>query len=463
MSRRGAAGWILFATLVAMWLSAPVGAASSPVPTHAVGDKIGFGTSIDLGDAAKPILRLINEVDKRDPNITFHELQFGGTFDLWSTTEVVGKSADAYAIRTNSVLGFQVAYVVNVTSSKFPKAGTYPGNTSSGTCQPPPIDQIPRTTETLFADVNITYLLSTTALSSWTVSDFALQGEERNTSIEARGPAVYHNVPYFELNETACELSVSYFSVDATLAADVQLDLQTAYTPALDRFAFPIVAGETWSARSNVTMAGRIGGTFDVRGLDPDQQQEFFEHLHHALDSAGFSASGLSKFPIVFEDVSIMLGPITVLKDGVIHDITLPVDQSLHAQETSMTLADGKLHTVYLISEHADLTRGLCAQVYSPDDGFVVGIRCAFQGIPFFELPNVKPATAEERIADAKRHYSLRPSGGAVPEGSANVLIGVIAVAAVALGVVVIVVRRRMRPPPRLPPLPPEAPPPGGP
>jgi hypothetical protein len=443
-----------------MALGAPVRAASSPVPTHAVGDKIGFGTSIDLGDAAKPILRLIKEVDRRDPNITFHELQFGGTFDLWSTTEVVDKTADAYTIRTNSALGFQVAYVVNVTSSKFPKAGTYPGNSSSGTCQPPPLDQIPRTTETLFADVNITYLLSTTALSSWTVSEFALRGEESNTSIEARGPAVYQNVPSFELNETACELSVSYESYDVTLDAGVQLDVQSAYTPALDRFAFPIGAGETWSVRSNVTHAGRIGGTLDVRGLDPDQEREFFEHLHHALDSAGFSASGLNKFPIVLEDVTLTLGAITVLKDGVIHDITLPVDQSLHAQETTMTLADGKLHTVYLISDDADLTKGLCAQVYSPDDGFVVGIRCAFQGITFFELPNVPPATAEEHIADTKRHYSLQASGG-VPAGSPNWLIGIVPIAAVVVVVVALVVRRRMRRPPRVPPVPPEAPPPG--
>jgi hypothetical protein len=198
----------------------------------------------------------------------------------------------------------------------------------------------------------------------------------------------------------------------------------------------------------------------DVRGLDPDLERDLFEHLHHALESAGLSASGLDGFPIVLEDVTIMLGLTPVLKDGVIHDVTVPVNASLQARETKMSLADGKLHTVYLISDDADLTKGLCAQVYSPDDGFVVGIRCAFQGITFFELPNVPPATAEEHIADTKRHYSLKASGG-VPAGSPNWLIGIVPIAAVVVVVVALVVRRRMRRPPRVPPVPPEAPPPG--
>jgi hypothetical protein len=457
---------ILVGTLLAMLLGAPVGAADAPVPTHAVGDKVGFGTTTDLGAAAAPILQLIRAADQNDPNITFHELSFAGTFDLWSTTEVVGKSADAYSIRTNSALGFKIDYVVNVTSTKFPKAGTYPGNARSGVCLPGSFDVA---TETIVADVNITYLLASTGLASWTVAEFALRGGETNTSVELGGTAIYHNVPYFELNQTACTFTVSYISADTTPSADVHLDLQTAYTPALDVFAFPIRDGETWPVNSSLTQGGHIRGTVDVGGLTPDQEQEFFMHLNHAFESAGLSASGLSAFPIDLENVTIMAGLTPLLKDGVIHDATFPVNLGLRARETKMTLADGNLHTVFLVS---DSTLGLCSQVYSPDDGFVVGVRCEFQGFPFFELPNVPPATAEQHIADTKRDYSLSPTastGG--PEVVANFFLkppflGILMIAAVALLVTGILVRRRMKPPagmPPMPPMPPEAPPPGPP
>jgi hypothetical protein len=442
-----------------MLLGAPVGAAEAPVPTHAIGDKVGFGTTIDLGAAAAPVLQNLRDLDAGDPNITFHELSFAGTFDLWSTTEVVDKSSDAYSIRTSSALGFRIQYTVNVTSTQFPKSGTYPGDMSLGVCVPGPFDV---TTETLVADVNITYLLASTGLASWTVAEFALRGDETNTSVELAGTAIYRNVPYFELNQTACELTVSYISVDVTPSADVHLDVQTAYTPSLDVFAFPIRDGETWPVNSSLTQAGRIRGTVDLKGLSPDQEKELFEHLNHAFEMAGLSTSGLSGFPIVLEEVTIMAGLTPVLKDGVIHDTTLPVNLALRARETKMTLADGKLHTVFLIS---DSTLGVCSQVYSPDDGFVVGVRCEFQGFPFFELPNVPPATAERHLADTKRGYSL----GITTSGSdaftnfflKSPFFGILIIASVALVVTGIVVRRRMRPPASLPPTPPEAPPPG--
>jgi hypothetical protein len=455
---------LLVGTLLAMLLGAPVGAADAPVPTHAIGDKVGFGTTKDLGAAAAPILQLIRNADENDPNITFHELSFAGTFDLWSTTEVVGKSADAYSIRTNSALGLKLDYVVNVTSTKFPKAGTYPGNRSSGVCLPESFDV---TTETIVADVNITYLLASTGLASWTVAEFALRGSETNTSVELGGTAIYHNVPYFELNQTACTFTVSYISVDTTPSADVQVDLQSAYTPALDVFAFPIRdGGETWSVNSSLTQGGQIRGTVDVGGLTPDQEGEFFEHLNHAFESAGLSASGLSAFPIDLENVTIMAGLTPLLKDGVIHDTTFPVNLALQARQSDFRLADGNLHPVFLIS---DTSFGLCSQVYSPEVGFVVGVRCEFAGITFFELPNVPPATAEQHIADTKRDYSLSPAtstGGL--EAVSNFFLkapffGILMIAAVALLVTGILVRRRMKPPAAMPPMPPEAPPPGSP
>lgn len=465
---------IVFATLVAFGFASPRVAADAPVPTHDVGDKVGYGATIDIGLLAEPYLAQIRLIDMGDDNITINRLNLTGSTDIWVTTEVVGKTTDAYSIRTDEAAGLQFHYVVDVTSTQFPMAGTYPGDNSSGFCVPPPI---PFTTATIFAEERIDLLSTSTGLATWTVSDFKVQETATNASLELRTTMTARNFPMSDFNLTACTITVTYQDLDVTATADVELDLRVSYAPALDYFNFPIADAENWTANSTATQGGRVRGTVDVVGLDPQDEADFFQALNQVLEESGFTVSGLDAFPIVLEDVTILLGTTPYLQDGVIHDIQSDVGLSLHASERTMTLADGNFHTVYLISENVGGLYGVgCSWVYSPDDGFIVGYVCEIaEGIPIFELKNVSAGTATGNVADTKQKYVVfaSPTNPLGDFFAKPPFFGILIVAAVAIVTLGLLMRRRRRPgmapppttpgisPPSMPP--PQAPPPGTP
>lgn len=470
MSQRATTAVIVIAAL-ALVLAAPRGSAQADVPTHDVGDKVGYGTTIDIDEALQPAIAFLEQEDERNDNFTINELSMDGVTDIWATTEVVDESADAYSIQTNSAFGLKLQYVINVTVQDLPAAGTYDGNRSRG-CFP---DSIPTEELTFSADVDISYLLASTGIGSWTTAEFALEEDETNSSLELRTITTYYNAPYYELDPDACELTLGYRSASYETNAEIGLDMRTVYDPALDVFAFPIQDGEVWAANSTVTQGGKIRGTVDVTGLTDEEEQELFTQLNEGLESLGFSVSGLDGFPIDLENVTLLVGTTPYLKDGVIHDQSNPLGLSLEAREIDMTLADGEFHTVYLISESTGdvpMPYGpVCSAVYSPDDGFIVGYRCDVAGATVFELPNVPWETADEHIADTKRDYTLNPTGTGT-DFLGNFFLqppffGILLIAAVAILVAALLVRRRRKPalapPGAMPPMPPQAPPPGPP
>lgn len=472
MSRILSALLVVLATLAAVALVSPVVRADAAVPAHDPGDKVGFGVALDLGRFADPYLDQLRALDMADPNITINRLDLTGSLDIWATMEVVGETADSYSIRTNTAEGLRLHFVADVTSTQFPQAGTYPGNMSLGGCFLPEFPPAPRT---VFVEEQIDFLATSSGLSSWTVSNFAVQEEETNTSFELRATATTRNFPTFDFNLTACTFTVTYEDSDQTLTADVELGMRVAYAPALDYFDFPIADLETWSANSSATQGGNIRGTIDFIGLDPQEEEDFFESIIQALEASGFSVSGLTGFPVVLEDITIMLGATAYLKDGVIHDLTAPVDLSLYAREAQRTLADGNFHTVYLISENAGSPYA-CSWMYSPDDGFVVGYVCEISGASVFELQNVPADTAEARMEDTKQEYVVfaTPTNVLADFFVKPPFLGILLIAAAAILGVALLVRRRRRPgmappvgppPPEMQPpeMPPQAPPPGPP
>ncbi|HEX9340649.1 MAG TPA: hypothetical protein VF992_05695 [Thermoplasmata archaeon] len=447
-------------------------AADAPVPVHEVGDAVGYGATTDLGAVAAPFLAQLRAYDAADDNFTINELDFTGTSDIWTTTKVVDKTTDTYTIQMDAAAGAKAHYVANVTSLQSPMAGTYPGDTSSGYCVPA---IPPTTTATTSFEMQVDYLATSSGTSTWNISDFAERASRTNTSVDYRTTSTMYNAPRVDFNFTACTTTVTYESGQTTTTEDITTDLRMAYTPALDFFDFPIVDNETWYAFSNATLGGHIAGTIDVVGLSPEEEAQLLDSLNRSLTMSGFTVTGLDGFPIVLEDITIMLVATPYLKDGEIHDITVPVAFRLHARETKMTLADGNLHTVYLISETPVGGGGLftspCSYVYSPDDGFIVGFVCELApGVSFFELKNTPPADAERHIADTKDTYSL---AARAPNPIADFFLrapyfGIVLIAAVAVVVAALLVRRRRKPtavpPAAIPPaeMPPTGPPPPG-
>jgi hypothetical protein len=450
----------LFLAIVTAFAVAPAATAQAAVPTHDVGDAVGFGAAVDLGALAAPFLDQIRAQDAANDNITINELNFTGSMDIWATMEVVEETASSYTIREESAEGLRAHFVTSVTSNMVPAAGVHPGTIDPNFgCVP---SLIPYTTGTSSSDIQITSLSTASGLSKWNVSDFALRESRTNYTLDLRATASLRNIPSIEFNATACETVVTYENSDITVSVDVDAELRVIFAPALDYFDFPILDNENWTAYSDATVGGRVAGTIDVTGLDPNDEEQFFAALNALLPASGFTVTGLTDFPINLQEITVTVLADTYLRGGVIDDISVPVALALHAREDTMTLADGNFHTVYLISSPPALGYSVpqCSWVYSPDDGFIVGYICEIQpGISIFELENVQPGTAEQEIADTKSTFGIGVA-------AANPLVDfflkppflglLLIIAAVVISI--LLVRRRGR---RVvaPPVPPPAPP----
>lgn len=443
-------------------LAPPPAAAQATVPSHVVGDAVGYGTRLDLEEATRSLFQILHLLDNNDKNFTINELTLTGALDIWAVAEVIEVTPDLYRIQEDRAAGIRADLVVNLTSVHFPVEGTHPGTVDPSLgCIPAVVEH---GTNTAAINFDILYLLSSSGVSEWTVSEFALRGSETTNRLDYKATYILRNIPVTTFDPAACETTVTYEDYDLTLTLDIDSELREDYDPALNYFDFPIADAEVWSASSNETLAGNIGGSIDLAGLSPEEERELFAALNETFALSGLTVTGLVQFPIVLEDLRVLVGADPILQDGVIDDIPIPVSLTLQAREDRRTLADGEFHTVYLISQPS--VGGLappCSAIYSHERGFVVGYECAIQGTSVFELENVNPATARDRIEETKAAYGSSGGPGSRPVagfGSASVYLAFVLIAVAAI-VVVLLLLRRPRKPAVTPPLQPpgEAPP----
>ena len=273
-----------------------------------------------------------------------------------------------------------------------------------------------------------------------------------------------------DTNATTCAVTVTYEDMNLNIIADVDFDVRTAYSPALDLFDFPIADGEAWWANATATIGAQMSGRIDVTGLDPDLRAQFFDILNQNFAAAGISVTGLAGLPIVLDQITVIIGAVAYIDHGVVHDFPVPVSLAFQATESTMTLADGQFHTVFLISQQSDPSNPIPSGswIYSPDDGFIVGFVVEVApGISIFELDPVTAATARARIEETKANYAPSAGGDPVtgfflnPPYLGLILLG----AAIAVVIAVLLVRRGRKPAaaPPAPPPPETFPPPGNP
>ena len=448
--------------LALLFLASPAAAqVPAPVPSHDVGDKVGFGASIDLGALADPFLAQLVALDQADDNFTFHELNFTGSADIWATMEVIEEVPGAYyTIREEAAAGVRAHFVADVTSTRLPVPGTYQGSLQFGFCVPP---AYPMSERRLSLDYQVSDLETTSGASKWGVSDFALRETAANATLDLRIVASIRGFPS-ATNDTACRFTVSYMDRDLTITADVDTQVRAVYSPAWDIFDFPINDAETWWANSTAAVSGRISGTIDAVGYNATEEEMLFDTLNTALESSGLTVTGLTGFPITLQDITITFLAVPYLENGEIRSFPAPVNQSLQARASQLILADDQLHDVYLLSQPV-LIPGLpgCSWIYSPDDGFIVGYICEFApGVPYFALDNVPADQAGREIDQAKVEYSVTPPAGnpLLDFFLKTPYLGLLLIAAAVIVVAALLVRRGRRPAVAPPSPPPMAPPP---
>lgn len=430
---------------------APRAAGQAPVPSHNVGDAVGFGVQLDLGPFVQPSLDELRQ-QFADPNTTVNELNFTGSLDAWHSERVIDNTSTHYVIQENTAVGLDAHFRSSITSITLPREGTYTGtiNPTFG-CQLP---LIPMETRTITANLDFVYLTSSSGTTNWSHSEFAVLASVTNEAVDLSATFVGRNLPDIDVNLTACRETVTYQDVTYRIFADVDATLRAAYNPALDVFDFPIVDGQNWTVSSTQTVSGTLRGTIDVQGLDPADEEAFFTALNAALTN--FTVSGLDSFPIVLERVTIALGLNYYLRDGVLDDISSPVTMQLQARTRTMTL-DGQPQTVYEISMYTlTPTVPYFACYYSPSKGFIVScalVADATSGVTIFELENVPPAQADANIQDTRTRYIVSAPGNPLADFFLKFpYIGLFLVVAAVIVIAAVLSRRRRKPAPMAPP-----------
>lgn len=455
----------LVALLALAAFAVPAAAQPAPLPTWTVGKEVGYGTTLDLGALAQTYIdplftnwATLNMTAKPTFNLT-------GSIDLWVHQKVVSKTDTYYVLATETASGVKVHLVFNATFNNLPKPGTYYGDTTFG-CR---FATLPTQTGSVQANLDLTSLSTTTGTSNYQISNLGLVVDAENVTAQLSGHAVLKGIPIPESNYTACFQTVSYRNENVTLTVNTTDRIRESFTPALDEFNFPINADENWWANSSAAITGNLSGTVNVVGLSSADQKSLFDNLTTFLKGGGLVATGLGSFPIDLAKITLGVAGVNYLDNGVLHNLPpLPVNQRLMALQSSMVLADGNSHEVMLITTYRDTTYGCPTpysvyQVYSPDDGMVVGIvayaGCSTSGIPLFGLLPVTPSNAQNKIDNTEKTYVVFPSpspGNPISDFFfASPYLGLILIAVVVVAVVAYLVMRRRRKPATMTPPPP--------
>src|SRR3990170_2607909 len=169
---------------------APPAASQAPVPALEVGDSVGYGTELDLGVLLEPYLDMIREQDAMTDNLTIAALSATGSLDVWGVSEVTGAADPTVEITTDVVVGLDFHFALDAT-----------------------IDALP---------------------------DPALRESTTNASVESLVTFVATGLPRIEMNDTTCEQTVAYETLNLRATADVDAQVRSVFAPALDRFDFPL-------------------------------------------------------------------------------------------------------------------------------------------------------------------------------------------------------------------------------
>ncbi len=475
--------WIPLALVLALGLTGFRAAAApepATVPTWQVGQDVGYGTSVNLTTLFDTYVRPLITANPSSMNITsINKLDFTGSFDSWTYDRVAQATATYYELDSQSATGLQFHLNVNLTMQGLPTAGTYTGTPSGyGFCIPP---AIPTTTKTVSVVADGKVLAETTSEIYQRVSDLSYINDTTAATVKAKVVVNVYNIPTPTTNSTTCVETVTYESPSFTLTADTQNQVRMLFQPAWDYFDFPISDNKTWWANTTATVGATLSGTVDVQGLSSQDEAAFFDNLTKTFRSAGLAVSGLSSFPIDLSKVTISSPLGSIVNNGVVKDVALPLNEELRAIASAKTLSDNAIHPVYLITgasyecpaaSLSSLPVGYAA-VYAPDfprvnGGMIVGYQLLVclgsTSLPGYELTNTAPADAQKNIGRTEATYNP------TPPSAANALAdfftqspywGILLIVAVVVVVAALLVVRRRRRPTAAPPPPP--PPPGTP
>ena len=250
-------------------------------PTWIKGDKWSMGFERDLGNEFEDIERKIPMDELKEDGIDDINFDFKGFFGIYQTVEVV-ETSPSYKLKFSRGFGLEAVGSYEMVGET-EKEGKYYDvqEDENGDWN------VPKETMTFSIDINFEFAIKITGFEYYD-ENLALEKMDIHEEFAGKYELNVKNFPDFEEGDeeydwdndtyTLDYMDVKYRDLNIKVGGNIDFDILTEYSPALDIFQFPIVVGEEWTAYSEVTTSGKYNGNIDYN-LSGDIPDEIYENL----------------------------------------------------------------------------------------------------------------------------------------------------------------------------------------
>jgi hypothetical protein len=400
---------------------------TAEAPEWSEGDRWGFGADTDVGAEFDEILtNLTNMLEMIDEVDSVNEMSASGGTEFWMLFEVTEVTADEYVMDMDMAMAVNLDAAVSITAD-LPVAGTYNYSEDPNTALIT-VDADAGVDVSLVVNVEITYDKETMAIKSIAV----------DAKLRAAVDFVANNLPQSDDDWMNSTETIWYEDYDVLGELEVNFDMSLEFDPGLNLYDFPLSMDDAWWSNFTASFSGHLTGFLDVQGLPEEMEENIFSEEF-------VNTTGISEFPIVFEEISDM-GAIP-FDNGVIEPFTTPEEIRLHLFCTDYFVLNDEFHGEIGVYEIRIGSMDTPVMFYYSDE---VGFMASFamdtdemdlpDGIITADLTTmaaVDPDVAEDNIAEiSERQGEVDEEGGMLGFFTDPPYLGIILVAVIVVVVV---------------------------
>lgn len=415
--------FLLSALAVPAFASTP----TAEAPEWSVGDRWAFGADTDVGAEFDEILtNLTNMLEMIDEVDEVNDLSLSGDTEFWMLFEVTEVTDDEYVMEMDMATSIALDAAVSITAD-LPVAGTYSFYEDPDT-ELINVDAEVGVDASLVVNVEVTYDKDTMAVKSIAIE----------AKLRAEVDFVANNLPQSEDDWMNSTEKIWYEDYDVHGELQVNFDMVLEFDPGLNLYDFPLSENDEWWSNLTVSFSGHLTGFLDIQGLPEEMEQDIFSEEF-------VEQTGISEFPIVFEDIGDM-GAIP-FDNGVIEQFTIPEELELHMFCTDYFVMNDEFHGEIGVYEiRVGSIDSPVMFYYSEEVGFMASMAMDTEGM---DLPDgivtadmttmsaVDPDIAEDNINEiSDRQGQADEDGGMLGFFTDAPYLGIILVAVIVVVVV---------------------------
>ncbi len=339
-----------------------------PTPTYAQAEKPeweegyawAMGTEGDIQEIFSPTLDQLDEMIEQEieDEEDLHEIDYDidGEMGFYQIYEVIEADDDGYVMEIEAGGGIQASGSLEMTG-ELEQEGVYEDD------EDPPME-----TKTISIEGEFYFIVDIEGTIRYD-PDLAIEEIDLTYSLEFSAEFSVENFPSHDYDREEETRTIEYEDFSGGISADMSLNLEMEFEPALDFFNFPINVGDSWILESEMTVSGSYEGEIDV---DDEEMPEEFQVMIEEME-----AEMEQEFPIILEEIDTGEDEVNF---GEIEETTVPINIPMVCTgRKDVVLYDGDTTNAYVLEfdiedeiEPAEIQDPSFQMMYSDEQGFLV-------------------------------------------------------------------------------------------